>query len=121
MASTAIHGLEAIADLDAVAEVVAGLDAVAAPDGGPDPSRSGPGTVIRSVFAGRRSGPSDAVLSGSPVGAAGDESSCCVSSSEKVLMRERGVCPLWRRPGGRAGRNPRKPHPAARRVTAQAR
>ena len=64
---------------------------------------------------------SDAVLSGSPAGKAGDESSCCVSSSEKVPMQERGVCPLWRRPGGRAGRNPRKPHPAARRVTAQAR
>lgn len=81
MASTAIHGREAIAGLDAVAD--------------PDPSRSGPGTVIRSVLAGRRSGPSDPVLSGSPVGAAGDESSCSVSSSEKCrpgVPGESAVC-----------------------------
>jgi hypothetical protein len=88
MASTAIHGREAIAGLD--------------------PSRSGPGTVIRSVFAGRRSGPSDAVLSGSPVGAAGDESSCSVSSSEKCrpgVPGESAVCAHYDagRVGGQGG------------------
>jgi hypothetical protein len=115
--ATADVGLEATADVGLEATADVGLAAAAATDA----SRSGPGTTIRSVLAGCRSWPSDAVLSGPPAGAAGDESSCCVSSSEKVPMQERGVCPLWRRPGAWAGRNPRKPHPVARRVTARAR
>src|SRR6202453_3696289 len=101
MASTAITGPDATDSADAIGgpDRIAGLDAIDDPAVPPP----GPGTAIPSAFAGRRSWPSDAVLSGSPVGAAGDESSCSVSFSEKcqprVPVQERGVGPLSRRRG----------------------
>ena len=80
MASTAITGPDATDSADAIGgpDRIAGLDAI----DDPDVPRPGPGTAIPSAFAGRRSWPSDAVLSGSPVGAAGDESSCSVLQRE---------------------------------------
>jgi len=111
MASTAITG----ADATDSADEIDGPDVITCPaaTGGLDAPRPGPGTVVPSPFAGRRSWPSDAVLSGSPVGAPGDESSCSVSFSEKcqprVPVQERGVGPLSRRRGARAGRNTPNP------------